>query len=117
MAGMALHLNSPIAFRRDILSYRDDMDLDPDGMELTVREAADLVHRDAETIRRWVRAGRLAHRRIGTTIVVHRDDLLNLVADAGHAPMLALPEGWRQTHSGASMPNLAEAVHRSRAGR
>jgi len=117
MAGMAPHLNTPIAFRHDILSYRDDMDLDPDGMELTVREAADLVHRDAETIRRWVRAGRLAHRRIGTTIVVHRDDLLNLVAGADDSPMLALPEGWRQTHSGAPMPNLAQAVHRSRAGR
>jgi excisionase family DNA binding protein len=93
------------------------MAVDPDALELTVRQAADLVHRDPETIRRWVRAERLPHRRVAATILVHRDDLLELVAGSEEPEMLPLPSAWRRTHSGGPMPNVVAAVHRSRSGR
>jgi excisionase family DNA binding protein len=101
----------------DISQYHDNMAVDPEALELTVRQAANLVHRDPETIRRWVRGGRLSHRRVGTTILVHRGDLLELVASFDDVEMLPLPWAWQKTHSGAPMPNLAAAVQRSRAGR
>jgi excisionase family DNA binding protein len=114
---MALHALYNRVVPYDTLSYHDKMAVDPGGRELTVHEAAALVRRNPETIRRWVRAGRLPHRRVGTTILLYRDDLLDLVSGLEEPAMLALPEAWQRAHSGAPMPNLAAAVHRTRAGR
>jgi excisionase family DNA binding protein len=99
------------------MSYHCNMAVEADLSELTVQQAAEIVHRDRETIRRWVRSGRLPHRRVGTTILLHRDDLMDLVVTLESPEMLPLPEGWRLTHSGAPMPNLVAAVQRLRAGR
>lgn len=99
------------------MSYLGAVASESDTPELTVRDAAQLAHRDVETVRRWVRTGRLPHRRVGTTILVHRDDLLGLLAGLDEPAALAVPEAWQRTHSGAPMPNLAAAVYRSRAGR
>lgn len=85
--------------------------------ELTIPEAAAIIRRDPETVRRWIRAGRLPARKVGASYVIWREDLSELVARQEEPEMLPLPEGWRTTSSGAPMPNLVAAVDRTRAGR
>lgn len=93
------------------------MAADHESFEVTVKQAAELVRRDPETVRRWVRSGRLPFRRIGTTVLLHRDDVMNLVAHFDQPEMLPLPPDWQLTHSGAAMPNVVAAIQRSRSGR
>src|SRR5260370_26493585 len=45
------------------------------GVFLDVEEAARLARRSAETIRRWVRSGKLAASRQGRRLVIARDDV------------------------------------------
>lgn len=45
------------------------------GRELTVREAAQRVHRAEETIRRWIWTGRLPARKLGNRYQVDVQDL------------------------------------------
>lgn len=45
---------------------------------IDVQEAAALVSRAPETVRRWVWSGRLAAQRSGRKIVVARDDVLRM---------------------------------------
>jgi excisionase family DNA binding protein len=80
---------------------------------LTVPEAAKRAGRDPETVRRWIRAGKLKARKIGTQHVVEEDDL---EAFLDRAELLPLPESWRSTESGRPMPNVVAAVRRSRHG-
>jgi excisionase family DNA binding protein len=47
--------------------------------ELTILDAAALVHRSAETVRRWVWSGRLEARKSGKRLLVPRRDLEALV--------------------------------------
>lgn len=42
---------------------------------LTVPEAARLTHRNPETIRRWIREGKLPFTRVGTQYLIHESDL------------------------------------------
>jgi uncharacterized protein len=42
---------------------------------LTVPEAAKVARRDPETVRRWIRAGKLAAQKIGTQHLIDQDDL------------------------------------------
>jgi excisionase family DNA binding protein len=77
---------------------------------MTVPEAAKRVNRDPETIRRWIRSGRLPSRRVGTQHIVDEGDLLDLVG----GNMLPLPETWQTTASGAPMPNVVSWLTRSR---
>lgn len=56
---------------------------------LTVPEAAKVARRDPETVRRWIRAGKLAARKVGTQHLIDQDDLTAFldasgVADQGH---------------------------------
>lgn len=44
-------------------------------MMLTVPEAARRVRRDPETVRRWIREGKLRARKIGTQHVIEERDL------------------------------------------
>lgn len=81
---------------------------------LTVPEAARRTGRDPETIRRWIRSGRLRAQKVGTQHVIDEADLEALVEDA---ELLALPDGWRTTRSGRPMPNVVAALARSRRGR
>lgn len=81
---------------------------------LTVPEAARLVGRDPETVRRWIRSGRLRAGKVGTQHVIEEADLDN----AARSPeALPLPDAWRRTRSGAPMPDVVAAVRRSREGR
>jgi excisionase family DNA binding protein len=80
---------------------------------LTVPEAARRTRRDPETIRRWIRAGRLRARRIGTQHVIDDADLLELVPVPRRSP----PAAWRKTATGEPMPDVVGAVRRSKEGR
>lgn len=77
---------------------------------LTVPQAARRVRRDAETIRRWIRSGRLGARKVGTQHVVEEADLDALFG--GDA--LPLPTWLRRTATGESMPDVVAAVRRQR---
>jgi excisionase family DNA binding protein len=80
---------------------------------LTVPDAAKRAGRDPETIRRWIRLGKLRARKIGTQHVIDEADL-EAVLD--HSDMLPLLEPWRVTASGRPMPNVVAAIQRSRQG-
>lgn len=78
---------------------------------LTVPEAARRAGRDPETIRRWIRAGKLRATKVGTQHVIEEGDL---DAAIEQPRMLPLPEGWKRTLSGRPMPDVVAAIHRSR---
>jgi len=80
---------------------------------LTVPEAARRAGRDPETIRRWIRLGRLRATKVGTQHVIEEGDLAAVLDDS---EMLPLPERWRLTASGGRMPNVVGAIRRSRRG-
>jgi excisionase family DNA binding protein len=80
---------------------------------LTVPEAALKAGRDPETIRRWIRSGRLRARKVGTQHVIEEADLKSML-DEGE--MLALPPAWATTRSGRPMPNVVATLARSRRG-
>jgi excisionase family DNA binding protein len=80
---------------------------------LTVPEAARKVGRNPETVRRWIREGRLRARKIGTQHVIEEADLEAITGtETG-----ALPPEWRRTFWGGTMPDVVAAVRRSRSGR
>lgn len=81
---------------------------------LTVSEVAKRVGRDPETVRRWIRAGKLRSRRLGLHYLIEESDLEELVEAAGSLP---LPKEWRRTFAGESHPDWAAMVRRSRAAR
>jgi excisionase family DNA binding protein len=81
---------------------------------LTVPEAAKRAGRDPETIRRWIRTGRLRARKIGTQHIVEEDDLNAALEDSGD--MLPVPDRWRKSDSGRPLPNVVAAIRRSRRG-
>jgi excisionase family DNA binding protein len=79
---------------------------------LTVPEAAKRVGRDPETIRRWIRSGRLASRKVGTQHVIDESDLDRVLGQADDS----LPPEWRRTAWGDPMPDIVSAIRRSRVG-
>jgi excisionase family DNA binding protein len=81
---------------------------------LTVPEAARRAGRDPETIRRWIRSGKLRARKVGTQHVIEEDELEAALQPAGS---LGLPDAWRRTHSGRPMPDVVGALRRSRRDR
>ena len=80
---------------------------------LTVPQAARRVRRNPETIRRWIREGRLRARRVGTQHLIEETDLLSLVGPG----TLNLPRAWRRTATGEPMPDVVAAIRASRSGR
>jgi len=80
---------------------------------LTVPQAARRVKRDPETIRRWIRAGRLRAKKVGTQHVIEEADLDSALESDEQLP---LPKGWRRTMSGAPMPNVVRLIRLSRRG-
>lgn len=78
---------------------------------LTVPEAARRVDRDPETIRRWIRAGKLPARKVGTQHVIEEADLDELTRDDEELPV---PEAWKRTRSGDPMPNVIGVLRRQR---
>jgi excisionase family DNA binding protein len=77
----------------------------------TVPEIATRTGRDPETIRRWIRTGKLRARKIGTQHIVEERDLA-LLLDRDSLP---LPRSWNVTSAREPMPNVVEALRRSRA--
>jgi len=83
---------------------------------LTVPEAARRVRRDPETVRRWIRSGKLPSRKVGTPHVIEERDL-ERIARGGEAEMLPLPKDWAAEHARLRLPNPVEMVRRAREGR
>ena len=80
-------------------------------MLITVPEAARRTGRNPETIRRWIRSGRLRAERVGTQYLVEEDALRQLVEEP---PPAAVPEEWRSFPDGSAQPDWASIVRRSR---
>jgi excisionase family DNA binding protein len=81
---------------------------------LTVPEAARRIGRDPETIRRWIRAGRLRAHKIGTQHVIDEGDLEAASRGAGQ---VVLPDGWKHMMDGRPMPNIVAVIRGARASR
>lgn len=80
---------------------------------LTVPEVARRVGRDPETVRRWIRSGRLRARKVGTQHVVEEDDLQALAVPE----QLPVPEEWQTFASGRPQPNWVAVLDDVRGGR
>lgn len=78
---------------------------------LTVPEAAKRVGRNPETVRRWIRSGKLRSEKVGTQHLINEDDLAWF--DDG-PEMLPLPAEWRLTREGKPQPNWVRLVRESR---
>jgi excisionase family DNA binding protein len=78
---------------------------------LTVPQAARRAGRDPETIRRWIRSGRLRAQKVGTQHVIEADDLDALIGP----DTLPVPDGWTRTATGEPMPDIVAAIRRTRA--
>jgi excisionase family DNA binding protein len=77
---------------------------------ITVPEAARRAGRNAETIRRWIRAGRLRSERVGTQHLVDERELAGLLDDEP----IELPEAWTIADDGAAMPPWERLVRDAR---
>lgn len=80
---------------------------------LTVPEAARRVGRNPETVRRWIREGRLPARKVGTQHVIEESDLRAMLLDEAALPV---PANWGRTLTGEPMPNVVGWIRRSRLG-
>lgn len=69
---------------------------------LTVPEAARRIGRNPETIRRWIREGKLSARKIGTQHIIEEDDLRTATAVKDVVP---IPAWWEETLTGEPMPD------------
>ena len=76
---------------------------------LTVPEAARQTGRDPETIRRWIRSGKLRARKIGTQHVIEDADLDELLS-----PSFPLPKAWQTTVTGEPMPDMVSIIREIR---
>lgn len=81
---------------------------------LTVPEAARRAGRNPETIRRWIREGKLRARKVGTQHVLEEADLDEVLGTFDETD--ELPAEWRSTFWGGPMPDVVTAVRRSRDG-
>lgn len=68
---------------------------------LTVPEAARRTGRNPETIRRWIRSGRLRASKVGTQHVIEESDLAAVTGDGDTTPLpdwmkSPLPDGRQQ---------------------
>ena len=79
---------------------------------LTVPEAARRVGRNPETIRRWIREGKLRSRKVGTQHILEEADLAE-VMNATEAVM-PLPAHWKRGFWGGPMPDWAAIVRQQR---
>jgi excisionase family DNA binding protein len=81
---------------------------------LTVPDAARRVGKDPETIRRWIRSGRLRSQRVGTQHLVDEAELDALTASSQSLP---LPSLLRTTWSGREMPDVVTILRDLRESR
>lgn len=78
---------------------------------LTVPEAARRAAKNPETIRRWIRAGRLPSTRVGTQYLVDEEALHDLLAEA---EVLEASPDWDETFWGGPMPNWVAIIRQQR---
>jgi excisionase family DNA binding protein len=78
---------------------------------LTVPQAARRARKDPETVRRWIRSGKLRAHKVGTQHVIDEDDLAAVLAGP---KMLPLPKPLRRTFWGDPMPNVVAWINESR---
>ena len=76
---------------------------------ITVPEAARRTGKNPETVRRWIRDGKLESRKVGTQHLIDEAAL----ADLGEAAVVRR-KGIEQTATGEHMPNFVAALRRSR---
>ncbi len=78
---------------------------------LTVPQAAQRSRRTPETIRRWIRAGRLRATKVGTQHVIEEQDLLALIDEP---PPVEIPAAWTVDQVGRQQPDWEAIVRESR---
>lgn len=78
---------------------------------LTVPEAAKRVGKHPETVRRWIREGKLRARKVGTQHVIEEEDLDSLFDN----DLLPAPPEWDRMWNGDPMPNWEAIVRQDRA--
>ena len=78
---------------------------------LTVPEAARRASRKPETIRRWIREGRLRASKVGTQHVIEEADLAGLIEEPRQ---VEIPEAWRTDERGDPQPNWERIVREAR---
>jgi excisionase family DNA binding protein len=79
---------------------------------LTVPEAARRTGRNPETIRRWIREGKLAARKVGTQHVIEERDLADMVQPTSGT--LPAPPEWDETFWGGPMPDWTAIIRQQR---
>ncbi|MBA2700813.1 MAG: helix-turn-helix domain-containing protein [Chloroflexi bacterium] len=79
---------------------------------LTVPEAARRSGRNPETIRRWIREGKLRARKVGTQHVLEEADLAAVLE--GSSPSRPMPAQWKRGFWGGPMPDWAAIVRQQR---
>lgn len=92
------------------------------GVEMVdVREAARLVGRTPETVRRWVWSHRVSSLKHGTKLMLPRSELLALVGETGGGTVGVTLRDWaervRRTHSGRPGGSARDLVLDDRAAR
>ncbi len=80
---------------------------------LTVPEAARRTGRNPETIRRWIREGRLRATKVGTQHVIDEAALDEMVET--RSDRVPLPDEWQTTFWGGPMPDFVAIVRSQRA--
>jgi excisionase family DNA binding protein len=81
---------------------------------ITVPEAARRVRKNPETIRRWIRAGKLPAHKVGTQHLIEEQDLDDAFEE--EPKMLPTAPGRDVTFWGAPMPNVVKMVWETRKG-
>jgi hypothetical protein len=79
---------------------------------LDVTEAGRRSGRDPETIRRWIRTGKLRARKVGNKHMIDEDDLA-VVTEEPHS--VDVPPELTRFESGEPQPDWVKLIHRSRA--
>lgn len=78
---------------------------------LTVPEAARRCGRNPETVRRWIREGKLRADKVGTQWFVREADLDAKTGEDDDVEAVPLPDWWPKTTAGGSpMPSVDTAV-------
>jgi excisionase family DNA binding protein len=72
---------------------------------LTVAEVAKRMGRSPETVRRWIRQGRLSARKVGPQHVIDERELQSLLSDEE----LPVPAAWQRMPDGRPTPNVVHA--------
>jgi excisionase family DNA binding protein len=79
---------------------------------LTVPQAARRARRNPETIRRWIREGKLRATKVGTQHILDERDLDAMLTDLGGT--VELPADWQKTFWGGPMPDFVGIIRRQR---